>query len=231
MALISSPLKSVGTVGESIFSDAFLPLTSIAENENNIRLLTDQIKTQVGIVPFVGAGMSVPFGYPAWRPFLENQAPDKIVHQCIISLLDQGQYEEAAEKLVESCGEHNFQVTLEETYGEHRLTIPLPPAAILQLPRICFGPVLTTNFDPVLEKVFESARRPFEQRILGMNVKALREAFDRSQRVLVKLHGDVIDPSSLVLTQSDYTRAYGDQEPLKAVLRFIMQARPLLFLG
>ena len=212
-------------------SAVLAPLNSLADNARNLPLLIEQLRTRVGVVPFVGAGMSVPFGFPAWRPFLELQAPDATVRERIVDLLDDGQYEEAAERLLKELKGTPFQAAIADTFGEKRLPTPLPAGAIPQLPRLCLGPVLTTNFDPVLEKVFENARRPFEERILGMNVKALRGAFDQSRRVLVKLHGDAADSSSRVLTRSDYERAYGDREPLKAVLRFAMQARPLLFLG
>jgi WD40 repeat protein len=206
-------------------------IRSLADNERNLVALTEQIRTGVGIVPFVGAGMSVPFGFPAWRPFLESQAPNAVVRKRLATLLDRGFFEEAAELLLQERGEKEFQTSLEDAFGESRLPQPLPAAAILQLPRLCSGPVLTTNFDPVLEHIFENARRPFEERIFGMDVKALRRAYHENRRVLVKLHGDATVPSTRVLTLSDYKRAYRDKEPLKPVLRFAMQARPLLFLG
>jgi hypothetical protein len=211
--------------------DAVASLSSLADNTVNLSLLIRQLQARVGVVPFVGAGVSVPFGFPAWRPFLESQAPEETVRQQIVELLDRGEYEEAAEVLLKVLGPAAFQDSLKLTFGAQRLPRPLPAAAILQLPRLCSGPVLTTNFDPVLEKVFENANRPFEDRLLGMDVKAIRETFDHSRRVLVKLHGDAADPSSRVLTRSDYERAYDDREPLKAVMRFAVQARPLLFLG
>ena len=227
----SGPATASDNADEDSLPAALAALASLADNTINLPLLIKQLKTRVGVVPFVGAGMSVPFGFPAWRPFLESQAPDDAARQQIRNLLDAGEYEEAAESLLRSRGADTFQTALADTFGTHRLPNPLPAAAILQLPRLCSGPVLTTNFDPVLERVFDSARRPFEDRILGMEVKVLRGAFDQSRPVLVKLHGDAADQSSRVLTRSDYERAYGDQEPLKPVLRFAMQARPLLFLG
>lgn len=217
--------------GDGTPLDAVASLSSLADNTFNLSLLIKQIQARVGVVPFVGAGMSVPFGFPAWRPFLESQSPDETVRQQIVRLLDHGQYEEAAELLLDTRGENAFQEVLKSTFGAQRLPRPLPAAAIMQLPRLCSGPVLTTNFDPVLEKVFENANRPFEDRLLGMNVKAIREAFAHGRRVLIKLHGDADNASSRVLTRSDYERAYDDREPLRAVLQFTMQACSLVFLG
>ncbi|MBN2024092.1 MAG: SIR2 family protein, partial [Pirellulales bacterium] len=205
-------------------------LVSLGDNERNLRLLVEQIKAPTGIIPFVGAGMSVPFGFPAWRPFLISQAPDSTTRQQIVELLDQGLYEETAEALLDALRANSLQDAIDHTFGAHRLPDPLPPAPIRQLPRLCSGPVLTTNFDPVLDEVFKSAGRPFDDRILGMKVDLLREVFLKDRHVLVKLHGDAADRTDRVLTWSEYEHAYGEREPLTAFLRFAM-TRPLLFLG
>ena len=217
-------------IGDHAPADPLAALRALADNPINLPRLIEQLQNRIGVVPFVGAGMSVPFKLPAWRPFLESQAPDASIRQQIQALLDQGHYEEAAEALLTAKGNNAFQSALDDTFGAHRLPQSLPPAAILHLPRLCAGPILTTNFDPVLETVFAQAGQPFADRILGMKVDAVSTAFHQSRRVLVKLHGDAADRTDRVLTFSDYERAYGEREPLAAVLRFAM-TRPLLFLG
>ena len=120
-----------GNVADRKLPVALALLSSLADNEMNLWLLLRQLKTRVGVVPFVGAGMSVPFGFPAWRPFLESQAPEATVRQHVVNLLDQGLYEEAAETLLKAQGESAFQAALEHAFGEHQLPNPLPAAAIL----------------------------------------------------------------------------------------------------
>ena len=44
------------------------------ENQNSLRRLSEQLKSSVGIIPFIGAGLSQPFGYPVWTSFLIEQA-------------------------------------------------------------------------------------------------------------------------------------------------------------
>jgi hypothetical protein len=58
-------------------SDGLASLMRLSDNATNLQKLLEQLTKPVGIVPFVGAGMSVPLGYPAWRPFLESQVPDE----------------------------------------------------------------------------------------------------------------------------------------------------------
>jgi hypothetical protein len=109
------------------------------------------------------------------------------------------------------------------------------------LPRLAAGPVITTNFDQILEKVFERAQRPFERLVYGrrdaeLGTKALHE----NRRFLVKIHGDVWNESERVLTSSDYQREYSGKVggsgidfslPLPDLLRQMLVGRPLLFLG
>src|SRR3954464_12535806 len=107
--------------GAGALTGGLAPLAALGENPLNIRLLLRQIRAPVGVVPFVGAGLSVPFGFPAWRPFLEAQAPDEATRQKVVDLLEHGRYEEAAEALLIVRGEEEFQSTLEKTFGEDRL--------------------------------------------------------------------------------------------------------------
>jgi hypothetical protein len=84
---------------DGTFSDAPASLNSLADNAINLSFLIKQLKASLGVVPFVGAATSVPFGFPAWRPFLESQATDETVRQRVVHLLYQGQHKEAAEGL------------------------------------------------------------------------------------------------------------------------------------
>ena len=44
------------------------------ENGNSLDILIAQLRSPVGVVPFVGAGLSVPFGFPGWPDFLKGAA-------------------------------------------------------------------------------------------------------------------------------------------------------------
>ena len=49
-------------------------LGSIPGNETVLPLLIEQMQTSIGVVPFVGAGMSMPVGFPSWTAFLRDCA-------------------------------------------------------------------------------------------------------------------------------------------------------------
>ena len=50
-------------------------LRTIGDNAATLRSLVAQVRSVVGVMPFVGAGMSVPFKFRTWKDFLLDQAP------------------------------------------------------------------------------------------------------------------------------------------------------------
>ena len=210
-------------------------LHSIGDNAVNLRALVLQVRSDPGVTPFVGAGMSVPFEFKAWKDFLLEQAPDPATRAKVETYLADGRYEEAAEELFLVRGENAFQAGVDAAFGPHRLVGKPLAGAVMHLPRLASGPVLTTNFDGVLEAVFKGVNAPFEEVVLGMKLDKIRDAFHRKRRVLIKLHGDATDRTDRVFTLGDYQRNYGDvgdgrRHPLRTVLEFAMHGQ-LLFLG
>ena len=204
-----------------------------------LRLLREQMASGPGVIPFVGAGLSVPFGYKGWTPFLNEQA---VLADCaapVSTLISKGKYEEAAELVKDSRGDATFEAALEAEYASRRLTgTSLDQGAAATLPRMFVGPVVTTNFDHVLEEVFQAAGQPFERAAWGANVSQTDKAFREDRHLLLKVHGDVEEASSRIFTRSEYARHYRtasdenvSQATLPTLLEFMFTARRLLFLG
>ena len=189
--------------------------------------------TAGAVIPFVGAGLSMPCGNPGWKQYLFQLAeegfasPDEIQ-----TLVDAAQYEEAAELVLKSMGENGFSAHVR---GRFTTGITLRGAVRL-LPDLASAAVLTTNFDQVIELVFQEAEGARIETVIGTQHRALMQDLANRRRILVKLHGDAHDPHSRVLTLTEYRRAYGETEfaflrPLPDALRLIYQTRCLLFLG
>lgn len=83
--------------------------------------------------------------------------------------------------------------------------------------------VITTNYDGFLEVVF-----PDYQPIVGQQI--IRSA-NVSVGEIFKIHGCVSNPSSLVLTQSDYDEFIRKKKYLSAKLLTYFSEHPLLFIG
>jgi hypothetical protein len=79
---------------------------------------------------------------------------------------------------------------------------------VRHLPKIASGIVVTTNYDPVLEMVFEDSSRSFTRVFGGTRITEASSAIQLNERALLKLHGDRNYEYTRVLTLSDYQREY-----------------------
>jgi hypothetical protein len=192
------------------FADQALEiLGDIGNNGTNLRLLESCIGQ---IVPFVGAGLSADFGYPMWDEFLKEMAIKAGAEPEVSARLAEHKFEEAAETVISSSPANEFDDNLQDKFDDRRLPRPLRSGAARYLPRIAFGPVLTTNFDRVLETAFEDAGRRFKEVFPGTRIHAANRALQLNQRTLLKLHGDYADKASRVLTLTEYAREYGSPD-------------------
>src|SRR6516165_1589578 len=210
-------------------------LGELETNALSLEILLDHLDR---LVPFVGAGLSFDFGYPSWTELLEDLADQAGLRDRVDSLLANYQFEEAAEELSTSLS-NLFDATLRRIFGDRKLPRPLSKGAVRHVPRIARGPVLTTNFDRVLEAAFEDAGCRFRQVLPGPRIREAHQALQLGDPFLLKLHGDYFYSESRVLTLQEYTREYGNPDPekidfklpLPSVIDQALGGYPLLFLG
>ncbi|MBC9786595.1 SIR2 family protein [Heliobacterium chlorum] len=206
-------------------------------NENTLKKLSKQLKTTVKVIPFVGAGMSVPFGFPEWGKFLLLMAKSRNMEKETEELIRIGKYEEAAELLYNEMKHRAFNDELTRYFGDDNIANNELKGAVTYIPRLASSTVVTTNFDHVLENVFEQAGCSFKHAVWDANKRDLIiAALHQDQRVLFKLHGDVDNHSDRILTLTEYQKAYGNQRidlkrPIPKLLGDLLTNRPLLFLG
>jgi len=220
-------------------SDNIETISAIGQNRFNLTELIGQLNSSFGIVPFVGAGLSVPFGFKSWQAFLLSQAEIAGIVPKIQQRIEKGEYEEAAEDLLDALARRAFEDGLTAEFGVHRLSKEPLRGAVSYLPQLASGPVITTNFDRVLETAFEQAGARFEQVVWGAKAPTAMKAMHQNRRCLLKLHGDAEDHTDRVLTRTEYEKSYGSadpqnnsfKEPLPALLKFLLIGRPVLFLG
>jgi kumamolisin len=207
----------------------------MAENGDNLRYLVDQMKSGVGVIPFVGAGMSISFGFPSWSGFLLDQAAKAGAQEPIELLLSTGKYEEAAERLLKARGYLAFNDAIDNTFGPRRLGKVRFRGAVSILPQIAPGPVITTNFDHVLEEAFKQSGKEFQKVVTGVKPDLAAGALYQNRRFLLKIHGDSEESSERILTLQDYDDRYGSpvdlSRPLPTLLNQMLLSRPLLFVG
>ncbi|MBR4425149.1 MAG: SIR2 family protein [Oscillospiraceae bacterium] len=200
------------------------------------------LRTRVQLLPFVGAGLTAPV-YGGWADALRHLGKllgDASDEAKLDRLLQAGEMLEAAGFLEARRGGNNLVYDLIGYFSleKYRQT---PPAvregmAVQLLPRLFPCPVLTTNFDEVLEQVYSHWNgRPLP--VLSPTSPNLRNQAVRLREspCLFKLHGSVSDTltdfDTLVFTPVQYERHYAPGSPVRAALQDFMNRRSLLFLG
>ena len=194
------------------------------------------------LLPFVGAGLTAPV-YKGWNDALRELGKllgDAEAEAELERLLQAGKPLEAAGFLEKQRGGNNL---LRDFIGYFSLEKyrNMPEAgrkrmAVQLLPLLFPCPVLTTNFDEVLEQVY-LLRNGRNLPVLSPTSGNLRTQATqlRQSPCLFKLHGSVSDTladfDTLVFTPAQYDRHYAPGSPVRQALADFLNRRSLLFLG
>lgn len=213
------------------------PILALERNRDRLEELRDALVTPGRVLLFAGAGMSQALGFPGWSGFLMDLARRYAVEAEIRTVLDSNLYEEAASRLEESLGEAGFLSEMKYTFGDHNLNaVQWDQQWVHLLPMLTGGPIITTNFDRVIEKVFQFADKPLDTVVLGGDQEKATRALQGGSRMLLKLHGDWEFRSQRVLTVQEYEVNYGAGDidwmrALPRLLRRLFENRIILFIG
>ena len=194
-----------------------------------------------GLIPFIGAGLSVFCGYLGWPKVLEQLAGfvyDKDTKAKILKMIEDGELLLAAQEICEHYPRMPKELQKIIDYNKIKncdLSV-LHVSAAYALPYLFrSGTVMTTNFDRVLEEVYDRCHAKFEKIVSPYEPDILAQVRQNSPHCLFKLHGDIgpeiHDIGKLVFTQTQYDAAYDSDGQLMQELSQWFQNRRLLFLG
>lgn len=180
-----------------------------------------------GVVPFVGAGMSIPSNYPGWTEFLRKLRKKTQIEETVLDdMLARGEYEQAAQTLAMELGLPRFNEQVENTFGSDKPLV----GPVQLIPYIFKRAVVTTNFDDVLKRCYDNANCAFAETLQGTQAQEFPRVLATGKPVLVKLHGSASSGANRVLTAQEYDQAYSDPQTLQRVLKAIC-TKTLLFMG
>lgn len=184
-------------------------------------------------LPFVGAGMSIPCGMPGWSRFLIKCAEEGNLNiDQIIGLIDNGHFEDCADLIISHLTEDWFNQKFRYNFSYDDSEFK---GAIHLLPDLFRSGVITTNFDNVLERVFDQSNLSFQHISVGPK-NDFSKYLSRGIHALFKIHGDIDSPDERVLTRSEYDTAYGTAELnlntlIPKFIKHVSTSYCLLFLG
>lgn len=190
--------------------------------------LVDSIVRDSAVV-FVGAGASLAAGLPLWKEFLQASiARAKKSYggtgawSAIDSRFHDGDFLIAAELLQKQLG------SVLEGYFCDTFAPSRPPSPIHHaIASIPFSLAITTNYDGLLE----AAYRETPPVLTWRDPDAILSAIKYGRKAIVKTHGDVNKPGTLVLTKTQYRDLLHLNAAFNACLRHLLAQRTFLFVG
>lgn len=182
------------------------------------------------VVPFVGAGLSAPGGFPTWKDHLRHQGTTAGMDAAVVEdLLTQGLYEEIVDQIAQQCGEDVFAQEIRDAFSRNGV---IPPTDYL-IAELFQDTLITTNYDRLIEQSFDFGG---DKMVEVLTPTTILQPPDPTKVTVVKLHGNVNAPGSCILSKGQYAAAYGDDAidlalPIPQALDYYFRNSSLLFLG
>jgi hypothetical protein len=190
---------------------------------------------------FVGSGLSAQASTadgrhpPLWKPLLlgmtrwcldkgildanESAQIDELVRGCF--LLEAGEeLQERLELQMRDCLTASLLTNVAKAGRAHHLAAKIP-----------FRGYLTTNYDELIELEFYAERKTPLPRVYEESIEGVTSFYNSRTPFIVKLHGDVNNPKSIVLGSRSYERLLYTDSPYRDSLKVIFSVCSVLFVG
>ncbi len=168
-------------------------------------LIREILKKRLAI--FLGAGCSMAVGLPSWKQFLEN-----LISKYGIQTKEVDP-RKLASRIERSIGRSNLVDEISDTCRTLRKPISSTHELLTELDVNLF---ITTNYDHLLEEAFR--KKGIDPHIVLTDLDLAN--LNPTAKTIIKLHGDIDSPSSMVCTEKDYrqykTKHRGFTDWLKA---------------
>jgi hypothetical protein len=198
-------------------------------NEQRFDQLVECLAAQE-VVPFVGAGVSVGGGFPTWANHLRQQGRTAgIQPEQVEEWLIKGQYEELITHIEQQHGPEVFAQEIRDVFGKRGSIQDIT----LRISELFTDTLITTNYDRLLEQVYDTGG---ESRVQVINGVTAMELPDPERVTIIKVHGDFKDPAHCILGKAHYNAAYGEagldlHRPVPKILARYYRNNSLLFVG
>jgi SIR2-like domain len=136
---------------------------------------------------------------------------------------------DCAQLFRQTVGQANYREFLLAQFDSSRYPFVQSTPSHSALVRLDLPLLFTTNYDELIEAAYLDAGLQLRVSISEEQFKARRA--EGPARHLVKLHGSIDQPETIVLTRSDYARARADRKEMLGFLRSEMVATAFLFVG
>jgi len=175
------------------------------------------------VIPFVGAGVSATAGLPSW---------DGLVERVSNALqIDRNMIREKRDLLVAieylMLKGRDIIPSILADILERSQNVPEPSDLIMNIARLEVPAIYTTNWDDLLEEAYRRLNRTFTS--IAQPADLTRISLGATP--IVKYHGSIKYPTTMVISESQYYERFGIDSPFDLRLRADMMEYHFLFLG
>lgn len=186
--------------------------------------LVDDLKKR-HLLLFAGAGLSAILGLPNWADLIAKMAVDLDFDPDLFDKL--GTYPSLAEYyLTQKPDRARLAKWLAQQWNHAPISISAS-AVHAAMVDADFPIIYTTNYDHWIERAHESRSVAYSKIVYGEEIADAKT--DRVQ--IVKFHGDLEHPDTIVLTESDYFERLRFEAELDLKLRYDLLHYSIIFIG
>lgn len=197
-----------------------------------LELVADYHQNQEKFVFFVGAGLSQPL-FPSWKNLLKEfviqakKAGLQYDESELLGYIEAGEnYLDIAETCVNAIGATRYRDLMEKIFDKEFSENELPESyiALMNLsPKI----IITTNYDRIPDIAGKGKYRISTNK----NAPEASRFFADNKNAVFKIHGDITDQSSIILTTSDYQEIINNNSSTRNLLNSLLSTKILIFVG
>lgn len=180
----------------------------------------------------VGAGLSQPL-FPTWgtllKEFVAHAKEGDLRHDEneLLEYIKKGEnYLDIAEACIGAMGQARYRDVMEKVFDKDFSEDEIPESykALMALsPKT----IITTNYDRIPEIAGKGRYRINTNK----NAPEASRFFANNKNVVFKMHGDITDQSSIVLTTKDYQEIINNNISTRSLLNSLLSTKVLIFVG
>ncbi|MFC2032558.1 SIR2 family protein, partial [Chloroflexota bacterium] len=187
-------------------------------------------------VAFVGSGLSQTVGLPSWSNLLRQMiswSRDEGINvkdrQELEDLIEHNDFLLVAEELREQLGKENYRQFMVKVLQKAN---PKPSDVHMQLTRIPFSAVLTSNYDTVLESAYTMASSGSAPHVFThADYPELANALREGDFYILKIHGTIDRIETVILGRTDYRTVMINNRAYHQQLQAHFSNKTVLFIG
>jgi hypothetical protein len=187
------------------------------------------------LVPFTGAGLSMPFNIPSWTNLLkylnEELIDDEDINDMIKGDIAKGEYWNAMDDILKYSFKDDgyIQKMVADIIVESTIkNIQSVDNNYIDIASLNVPYYLTTNYDNLINRFVDSK---YQSTILSDSKLSTQSlSLDSQGKRVFHLHGDISNPGTIVLTKNIYNQLY-DSDKYKALFNFFRSGYTYLFIG